>query len=122
MNPPAGLDVSFYSSESFAAPIWVSCISFPLFTFAFVLASIWFNRARDPRALFLVLGCLLYATARIPEFLSAIPFTNHSFSAFQIARFTSRFAPWSDLVATLLFTGYILSRSYQSFNPRINDE
>lgn len=121
MNPSDSVNISLDSAASFTVPVWVSCISFTLLAVAFVLAVIWFNRVRNARALILALGCFLYATARLPEFLSVIPSAQHSYIAFQIARFTSRFAPWADLVATLLLTGYILFRLRQSYQPRIDD-
>jgi signal transduction histidine kinase len=120
MGPTDEVEITLFSSESFAVPPWMSFVSFILLVVGFIFAAIWCKRDRNARALLLAFACVFYAAARLPEFLSSIPIARHSFLASQIAVFTSRFGSWSDLVATVLFVGYILSRWYESFHRRID--
>jgi len=120
MSPHDGVEITLFSSELFAVPRWMSFVSFILLVVGFLFAAIWCKRARNARALLLAFACVFYATARLPEFLSSIPIARHSFLASQIAVFTSRFGPWFDLVGTVLFASYILSRWYESFHRRID--
>lgn len=122
MTPPDDSYITLYSTDSFPTPVWLSCLSFILLTVAFVLAIVWFARVRNARALVLVFCCLLFAVARVPEFLAAAPITQRSSIAFQIGSLISRFTHWADLLATLLLASYILSRLRQTSNPGVNHQ